>query len=124
MAGEVALVAESSLAAVTLVWLVAVHLKHMLLQRFIFSELGVTLVTEECTIFCSGEIIANGTHNIIIFDLSRHLIFDINSPQLESEYSECSSAMSSVRRDLEVLGQTSECCGDGEPQDEQFRRLK
>lgn len=46
------------------------------------------------------------------------------SPQLESEYSECSSAMSSASRDLGVLGQTSECCGEGVPQVEQFRRLK
>lgn len=56
VAGKVALVAESSLAAVALVWLVAVHLKHVLLQRFVLSELGVTFVTEECAVFCSGEI--------------------------------------------------------------------
>lgn len=43
-------------------------------------------------------------------------------PQLESEYSECSSAMSSASLDLE--GQTSECCGDWQPQDEQLRRLR
>lgn len=55
VAGEVALVAESSLAAVTLVWLVAVHLKHVLFQRFILGKLGVTFVTKECTILCSGE---------------------------------------------------------------------
>lgn len=58
VAGKVALVAESSLAAVTLVWLVAVYLKHMLFQRFVFSELGVTFITEECTVFCSGGIIS------------------------------------------------------------------
>ena len=56
VAGKVALVAESSLAAVTLVWLVAVYLKHVLFQRFVFGKLGVTFVTEECTVFCSGQI--------------------------------------------------------------------
>lgn len=52
MAGQVALVAESSLAAVALVWLVTVHLKHVLFQRFVFGELGVTFVTEERAVFC------------------------------------------------------------------------
>lgn len=52
VAGQVALVAESSLAAVALVWLVAVHLKHVLFQRFVFGELGVTFVTEERAVFC------------------------------------------------------------------------
>lgn len=47
----------------------------------------------------------------------------INSPQLESEYSECSSPISLAKRDPEVLGQTSKCCGDGEPQEEQFKWL-
>lgn len=57
VAGEVALVAESSLAAVTLVWLVAVYLKHVLFQRFVLRELRVTFVTEERAVFCSGEMI-------------------------------------------------------------------
>lgn len=52
---KVALVAESSLAAVTLVRLVAVHLKHVLLQRFLLHKLGVAFVAEECPVFCSGE---------------------------------------------------------------------
>lgn len=73
MAGEVALVAESSLAAVTLVWLVAVYLKHVLFQRFVFGELGVTLVTEECPVFCSGESTAkkvnSRTKHIMVFAL-------------------------------------------------------
>lgn len=55
VAGKVALVAESSLAAITLVWLVAVHLEHVLFQRFVLSKLGVTFITEECTVFCSGD---------------------------------------------------------------------
>lgn len=59
VAGEVALVAESSLAAVTLVWLVAVHLKHVLFQRFVLGKLGVTFVTEECPVFCSGDVMVN-----------------------------------------------------------------
>lgn len=54
VAGEVALVAEGGLAAVTLVGLVAVHLEHVLLQRPVFSELGVALVTEECAVFTAG----------------------------------------------------------------------
>lgn len=59
VAGEVALVAESSLAAVTLVWLVAVHLKHVLFERFVFGELGVAFITEECPVFCSGSVMVN-----------------------------------------------------------------
>lgn len=55
VASKVALVAESSLAAVALVRLVAVHLKHVLLQRFILSKLGVAFVAEEGSVFCSGE---------------------------------------------------------------------
>lgn len=55
VASKVALVAESSLAAVALVRLVAVHLKHVLLQRFILSKLGVAFIAEEGSIFCSGE---------------------------------------------------------------------
>lgn len=54
VAGEVALVAESGLAAVTLVRLVAVHLKHVLLQRFVLCKLGVAFVAEERSVFCSG----------------------------------------------------------------------
>lgn len=61
-------------------------------------------------------------HNIILGLISEKK--HNNSPQLESEYSDWSSAMSSAKRDLEVLGQTSECCGDWEPQDEQLRRLR
>lgn len=53
VAGKVTLVAESSLTAVTLVWLVAVHLKHVLFQRFVFGKLGVTFITEESTVFAA-----------------------------------------------------------------------
>lgn len=55
MTGEVALVAESSLAAVALVRLVAVHPEHVLLQRLVLRKLGVTFVAEECTVFCRGK---------------------------------------------------------------------
>lgn len=56
VAGEVALVAKSSLAAVTLVWLVAVYLEHVLFQSFVVGKLGVAFVTEECTVLCLGGI--------------------------------------------------------------------
>lgn len=55
VAGQVALVAEGSLAAVTLVWLVAVHLGHVLLQGIFFRELGVTAVAEVDDAFCTEE---------------------------------------------------------------------
>lgn len=55
VACEVPLVAESSLAAVTLVWLVTVHLKHVLFERFVLGKLGVTFIAEECPVFYSGE---------------------------------------------------------------------
>lgn len=55
VAGEVALVAESGLTAVTLVWLVAVDLKHVLFQGFVVGKLGVAFVTEERTVFCLVE---------------------------------------------------------------------
>lgn len=55
VAGQVALVAESSLAAVALVWLVAVYLKHVLFQSFVFSKFGVAFVTEERAVFCLRE---------------------------------------------------------------------
>lgn len=51
VAGKVAFVAESSLAAVALVWLIAVNLEHVLFQRFVFGEFGVAFVAEECTVF-------------------------------------------------------------------------
>lgn len=133
VASKVALVAESSLAAVALVRLVAVHLKHVLLQRFILSKLGVAFVAEEGSIFCSGETNLNSFSDGPVWsELNSEpkqeipkLCMDLTvSPQLESEYSECSSVISSARRDLEVLGQTSECCEDGVPQVEQFRRLE
>lgn len=126
VAGQVALVAKSCLAAVTLVRLVAVHLKHVLFQSFIFSELGVAFITKECAIFCSGEIMVI-KFTLFLFALTviaYSLVYYYYLPQLESEYSECSSAISSVRREPEVLEQISECCGDWEPQDEQFRRLR
>lgn len=55
MAGEVSLVTESSLTAVTLVWLIAVGLQHVALQGFVFRKLGVTFVTEERTVFCKTD---------------------------------------------------------------------
>lgn len=55
VAREVALVAERSLTAVTLVWLVTVHLKHVLFQRFVFCKLRVTFVAEERPVFCFGD---------------------------------------------------------------------
>lgn len=55
VAGEVPLVAESSLAAVTLVWLVAVHLKHVLFEGLVLSKFGITFIAEERPVFCSGE---------------------------------------------------------------------
>lgn len=55
VARKVPLVAESSLAAVTLVWLVAVHLKHVLFEGFVLSKFGITFVAEERSVFCSGE---------------------------------------------------------------------
>lgn len=45
------------------------------------------------------------------------------SPELESEYSECISAISSARREAGVLGQTSEWRGDWEPHDVHFKWL-
>lgn len=51
MAGQVAFVAEGGLAAVALVWLVAVDLTHVIFQRVFLRELGVTPVAEE-VIFC------------------------------------------------------------------------
>lgn len=45
--GEVALVAERRLAAVTLVWLVAVNWDNMICQRFIFSKRTVAFIAEE-----------------------------------------------------------------------------
>lgn len=55
VAGQVALVAEGGLAAVALVWLVAVDLQHVLLQRLVLGKLGVTFVTEERPVFCSRQ---------------------------------------------------------------------
>lgn len=55
VASKVALVAESGLAAITLVRLVAVHLEHVLLQRFLLRKLGVAFVAEKCSVFCSGQ---------------------------------------------------------------------
>lgn len=54
VAGEVPLVAERSLAAVTLVWLVAVHLKHVLFEGLVLSKFRITFVAEERPVLCSG----------------------------------------------------------------------
>lgn len=125
VASKVALVAERSLAAVALVRLVAVHLKHVLLQRLLLRKLGVAFVAEECPVFCGGEMDLHSFSCHPPSPLLRVKVVDpTDSPQLESEYSECSSVISSARWDLDVLGQTSECCEDGVPQDEQFKRLE
>lgn len=52
VAGQVALVAEGSLAAVTLVWLVTVDLDHVVFQGIFLYELGVTPVAEVGAVFC------------------------------------------------------------------------
>ena len=52
VAGEVALVAERGLAAVTLVGFVAVGLQRVSLERGLLREAAVTLVTEEGPILC------------------------------------------------------------------------
>lgn len=54
MAGQVAFVAEGGLAAVALVWLVAVDLTHVIFQRVFLRELGVAPVAEE-VVFCQFE---------------------------------------------------------------------
>lgn len=46
VAGQVALVAEGGLAVVTLVWLVAVHLDHVVFQRVLLYKLRVAAVAE------------------------------------------------------------------------------
>ena len=51
VAGQVSLVAEGSLAPVTLVWLVTVHLEHVALQSFLLCVLRVAFVTEESAVF-------------------------------------------------------------------------
>lgn len=55
VAGEVSLVAESSLTAVTLVWLITVGLQHVEFQGSVVSKLGVAFVTKESTIFCKEK---------------------------------------------------------------------
>ena len=55
VAGQVALVAEGGLAAVTPVGLVAVVLEHVALQGVRLGELGVTLVAEERVAFCTKK---------------------------------------------------------------------
>lgn len=51
VAGQVALVAEGSLAAVALVWLVTVDLDHVVFQGILLYELGVTSVAEVRVVF-------------------------------------------------------------------------
>lgn len=55
MAGQVALVAEGSLAAVTLVWLVAVDLGHVLFERIFIWELWVAPVADVTVVFCKKK---------------------------------------------------------------------
>lgn len=54
VAGQVALVAEGSLAAVTLVWLVTVDLGHVVFQGIFITELGVTTIAEVGVVFCQN----------------------------------------------------------------------
>lgn len=51
VAGQVALVAEGSLAVVTLVWLVTVDLGHVVFQGIFLYELGVAPVAK-VGVFC------------------------------------------------------------------------
>lgn len=55
VAGQVALVAEGSLAAVTLVWLVTVDLDQVVSQGVFLCELGVTSIAEEGGVFCGKK---------------------------------------------------------------------
>lgn len=55
MAGQVAFVAEGRLAAVTLVWLVAVNLDHVVFEGIFLHELGVTPIAEISVAFCRQE---------------------------------------------------------------------
>ena len=50
VAGQVPLVAEGGLAAVTLVGLVAVRLQHVVLQSLVLGEARVALAAEERSI--------------------------------------------------------------------------
>lgn len=52
VAGEVAFVAEGSLAAVTLVRLVAVRLQRVPLERGLLREAAVTFIAEEGPVLC------------------------------------------------------------------------
>lgn len=54
VAGQIALVAESSLAVVTLVWLVTVDLAHVVFQGVFLDELGVTPVAVG-VVFCTKK---------------------------------------------------------------------
>lgn len=54
VAGQVALVAEGSLAAVALVWLVTVHLGHVFFKGIFLRELRVTAITEVDVVFRAG----------------------------------------------------------------------
>lgn len=47
VAGQVSLIAESSLTTVTLVWLVTVDLDHVVFKGIFLCELGVTTTTEK-----------------------------------------------------------------------------
>lgn len=55
VAGQVALVAEGSLAEVTFVWLVTVHLGHVFFQGIFICELGVTPIAEVYGAFCTKK---------------------------------------------------------------------
>ena len=55
VAGQVALVAEGGLAAVTLVGLVAVQLQHVLLQSVVLREARVALAAEERPVLCGAK---------------------------------------------------------------------
>lgn len=55
VAGQVAFVAEGRLAVVTLVWLVAVHLGHVVFQGVFLNELGVAPIAEVGVVICRKQ---------------------------------------------------------------------
>lgn len=54
VAGQVAFIAERSLAAIALVWLVTVDLEHVVFQGIFLCEFGVAPVAEVCVVFTAG----------------------------------------------------------------------
>lgn len=63
VAGQVSFIAEGSLAAVTLVWLITVDLDHVIFQRIFVCKLGVTTIAEVRVVFCGEEVVSNTSKN-------------------------------------------------------------